>query len=117
MQKTIFIILLLFSGICLKAQTNLDSLYGVWQDQDQSDSTRVVAYKGYIWKGFLYSQPDTAFILGENLLAFGIEKNYLTAQAEGYNIQGISWHLRGGYPKALDYYTKSLKIKEQIGTN
>ena len=109
--------MLAFSGICLKAQTNLDSLYAVWQDQNQPDSTRVVAYKGYIWNGFLYSQPDTAFMLAEELLAFGLDKNYLVAQAEGNNIQGISWYVRGDYPKALDYQTRSLKIKEKIGRN
>jgi adenylate cyclase len=115
MRKIILIILLTSSGICLKAQTNLDSLYAVWQDQNQSDSIRVAAYKDYIWNGFLYSQPDTAFILAEELLAYGLDKNYLQAQALGYNIQGVSWYMRGDYPKALDYFTQSLKIKEQIG--
>jgi len=115
MQKIILIILLTFSGICLKAQANLDSLYTVWQDQNQPDSTRVLAYKEYIWKGFLFSQPDSAFILAEELLAYGLDKNYLKAQALGYHTQGVSCHVRGDYPKALDYYTQSLRIQEQIG--
>jgi class 3 adenylate cyclase/Tfp pilus assembly protein PilF len=114
MQKLIFIILLLFSGICLNAQTNLDSLYAVWQDQNQTDSTKVAAYKAYIWNGFLYSQPDTAFILAEELLEYGLDKNYLKAQGLGYKIQGVSWYVRGDYPKALNYYNQSLKIDEQI---
>ncbi|MFC2107329.1 adenylate/guanylate cyclase domain-containing protein [Bacteroidota bacterium] len=115
MQKSIFIILLTFSGIFLKAQTNLDSLYAVWQNQNQSDSLRVAAYKAYIWKAYLFSQPDTAYILAEELIAFGLEKNYLRAQVLGYKTQGVSWYLKGNYPKALDYYTQSLKLEEQIG--
>jgi class 3 adenylate cyclase/Tfp pilus assembly protein PilF len=82
---------------------------------NQPDSTRVVAYKEYIWDRFLFSQPDTAFILAEELLAYGLDKNYLKAQALGYHTQGVSYHVRGDYPKALDYYTQSLRIQEQIG--
>lgn len=39
----------------------------------------------------------------------------LKAQALGYNTQGVTWYVRGDYPKALDYYTQSIKIKEDIG--
>ena len=104
MPKIILVILLTFSGIFLSAQTRLDSLYAVWKDQEQPDSTRVVAYKNYIWNGFLFSQPDTAFIMGEELIAYGLDKNYLKAQSMGYNIQGASWHVRGDYPQAQTGY-------------
>jgi hypothetical protein len=40
-------------------------------------------------------------MLAEELLAFGLDKNYLVAQAEGNNIQGISWYVRGDYPKGV----------------
>ena len=115
MNKITLIVLLTFSGLGLKAQTNLDSLFSVWQDQYQPDSIRVVAYRHYIWNGFLFSQPDSAFILAEKLLAYGLNENYLKARVFGHDIQGISWYLRGDYPKALNCYTQSLKIKETIG--
>ncbi len=122
MKKNILISLFLFLCFFIQAQTNpsdqqagLDSLYEVWQDQNQPDSTRVMAYKEYIWKGFLYSQPDTAFIMAEELLGYGIDKDFLKAQALGYLTQGVTWHVRGNYAKALEYYTASLNIQEQIG--
>jgi len=98
-----------------KAQTNLDSLYGIWQDETGSDSIRVGAFKTYIWDGFLFSEPDSAFSLAEDLMAFGQKHHYPKAEAQGLNIQGVSWYVRGDYPKALDYYDRCLAIQEQIG--
>jgi tetratricopeptide (TPR) repeat protein len=114
MLKSTLIILLGTSGLYLQAQTTLDSLYLVWQDHSQDDSTRVLAFKDYIWKEFLFSNPDTAFVLAEELLAFGAEHNSPIARASAYNIQGVSWHIRGGFPWALEFFTKSLQTFEQI---
>jgi class 3 adenylate cyclase/Tfp pilus assembly protein PilF len=115
MHKNIIITLCVLSGFCLKAQVNLDSLYTVWQDQTQSDSIRAKAYSDYIWDGFLFSQPDTAFILAEELVSFGLDNNYLRAQYAGYSIQGVSWVNRSDYPKTLYYYIRALNIAKQMG--
>ena len=97
------------------AQTKLDSLYSVWQDKTKPDSTRALAYKNYIFKEFLYSNPDTASILADELIAFGKITNCPSAQADGLNIKGGSNSIRGNNPKAMDYYMQSLKIAEQLG--
>jgi hypothetical protein len=68
------IALLAFCLVCfsLPAQAQkLDSLWHVWQDQEQPDSSRVQAYYDYIWNGFLYSHPDSAFMLAEALHDYG----------------------------------------------
>lgn len=115
MRRIIVIMIVTCSGLWVQAQTNLDSLLTVWQDRNQSDSTRAVAFRHYIWNGFLFSQPDSASILAKKLVAFGREKNYLKARILGYDIQGIAWYLRGDYPQALRYYAQSLNFKEQLG--
>jgi adenylate cyclase len=115
MRKLLLILLISFPALSIKGQAKLDSLYSVWQDATQTDSVRAVAYKDYIWKGFLFSNPDSAFVLAEDLVVFGQEKQYLKAQALGYNTQGVSCWLKSNYPKALDYYQRSLKIYEEIG--
>lgn len=115
MRKKIILILCVLSGFCLNAQVNLDSLYAVWQDQTQSDSTRAKAYSDYIWDGFLFSQPDTAFILAEELVFYGLNNNYPKAQAGAYILQGVSWLNRDDFPQTLKYYTRALQIYEQIG--
>ncbi|MFT6814938.1 MAG: adenylate cyclase [Sphingobacteriales bacterium] len=115
MRKLLLILFISFPTLFIKAQTNLDSLYSVWQDETQTDSVRAAAYRGYIINGFLYSNPDTAFILAEDLVVFGQEKKSLKSQASGYHIQGVSCYFTSNYPKALDYYQRSLKIFKEIG--
>ncbi|TXG35176.1 adenylate/guanylate cyclase domain-containing protein [Seonamhaeicola maritimus] len=115
MYKNIILALCVLCGFYLKAQVNLDSLYAVWQDQSQSDLIRSKAYSDYIWEGFLFTQPDSAFILAEELVLFGFDNNSPKAQAGGYTLQGVSWANRSDYSQTLDYYKRALEIYEQIG--
>ena len=73
MKKTIILLTVIFSlpFVAAAQQVNLDSLYTLWQDQTQTDSLRAAAYKDYIWNGFLFSNSDSAFVLAEELFAFG----------------------------------------------
>ena len=59
-MKKRFTIILLVIGVGLSAQTKVDSLFAVWQDQAQPKASRVDAYKDYIWDGFMFSNPDSA---------------------------------------------------------
>ena len=115
MKKTLLILIWTFPVLCLKAGSVPDSLLAVWQDERNPDSVRAFSYKSYIWNNYLYSRPDSAFILAEELLAFGLERDYQKARALGYNIQGASWYLRGDYPRAFSCYSSSLEICEQSG--
>lgn len=115
MHISIILTLCIFSGFSLNGQVNLDSLYTVWQDQTLSDSVRTKAYSDYIWDGFLFSQPDSAFILAEELVSFGLDNHYSRAQFAGYTLQGVSWVNRSDYQKTLDYYIRALDIAKQMG--
>ncbi len=122
MNKIIILVVVSFLIGGLKAQTNLperqaglDSLYTIWQDETQPDSNRVMAYKTYIWNGFLFSDPDSAMALSEGLLSFSKTHNYPKAGALGSHLQGNSNYIKGNYPRALEYYEQSLKIHEEIG--
>jgi adenylate cyclase len=115
-MKTLFpVIFLCFFGFFLKAQTNLDSLYSVWQDESRSDSDRTGAYKSYIWDGFLFSNPDTAILLIQPLLRYGEEQQYEKAIAMAYNLMGISNFVKADIAKSLDFYQLGLKVSEEIG--
>ena len=111
--------LFLFLLLCIStsgfSQTNLDSLYAVWQDQTQPDSTRADAYKDYLWKGFIYSNPDSAILLAQDLLTYGEQHKYPKASAIAYNIMGVSSRIKSDYSEALDYYQRNLKIRHEIG--
>ena len=111
------IMIVLACNLGLTAQTNLDSIYTVWQDQAQTDSVRVEAFKKYIWDGFMFSKPDTAFILAEVLNDFATRQNYSRANAQRLYIQGVSLHLRGIYNEALVYYQNSSTIFKEVKDN
>lgn len=86
-----------------QGQTNLDSLFTIWQDGAQADSSRTNAYTKFIWDGFLFSNPDTAFVLAQSMLRFGEEQPYKKAKATAYLLMGNSNYLISDYPKALGY--------------
>ncbi|MCT4623133.1 MAG: tetratricopeptide repeat protein, partial [Schleiferiaceae bacterium] len=95
-------------------QTNLDSLWNVWQDKTEIDSVRASAFNNYIKTEFLFSQPDSAYALAELLAEFGRLKNYPKAVANAYNFQGISFYLKGDYKTALNFYKQALEIRREI---
>jgi tetratricopeptide (TPR) repeat protein len=102
-----------FGGI--KAQVNLDSLFEVWSDKTQADSNRLKAMHKISWDGYLFSQPDSAFYYAQVMydLALKVDnKNYLST---ALNTQGATFTMIGNYEKALEYYEKSLKIREEKG--
>lgn len=111
--------ILFFSALCVStlsfAQTNLDSLYAVWQDKSQSDSMRVSAFQVYIWNGSLFSQPETAIVQSQELLAFGKNNNYPKATALGHNLLGLAYREKSEYTKALAHFQKSTEISRSIG--
>jgi len=47
------------------AQVNLDSLWTVWNDPGQPDTSRLEAMLNISWYGYLYSQPDSAFYFAQ----------------------------------------------------
>ena len=52
-----------FSGV--RAQVNLDSLFGVWNDETKADTSRLKAIDKIAWNGYLFSQPDSAFYFAQ----------------------------------------------------
>ena len=113
-MRTQLAIIFLVCSFSISAQSKLDSLYAIWEDQSQADSIRVGAYKEYIWDGFMFSNPDSAFEEARALFTYAIERDYVRAKAQGLYIQGVSLHLRGVYNEALTYYQKGLNIYEEI---
>ena len=50
--------------------TELDSLWSVWQNETQADTTRLNALNTYSWYGYVFSQPDSAFYYADVLHKF-----------------------------------------------
>ena len=44
-----------------------------------------------------------------------VSVNNKKQMSDALNTQGVSFAIRGTYSKAIDYYTKSLKMREELG--
>ncbi|PCH91756.1 MAG: hypothetical protein COB85_08780 [Bacteroidetes bacterium] len=125
-----YFIALLFSLSAITAQAQssriVDSLKSVIIEAEH-DTSVCNAY--LIWGEQVYmNNPDSALILfqkshdlAEKNLTVGhqptLQKKYLWSLAEAQNNIGYIYNSQGNMPKALEYYLKSLKIKEEIGNS
>jgi tetratricopeptide (TPR) repeat protein/serine phosphatase RsbU (regulator of sigma subunit) len=119
MQKNLKYLLLFLSVVGFfnkfQAKKNLDSLFGVWQDVTQPDSNRLSALHKFIWKGYLFSQPDSAFFYAQMEYDFAEENGNERGMVAALNTQGISFAIKGDYELAVEYFTKLLKVTEKLG--
>jgi tetratricopeptide (TPR) repeat protein len=108
----IFFLLLSFSS---KAQeVNLDSLWSVWNDKTQPDTSRLKAMNDIAWDGYLFSQPDSAFYFAQMQYDFALSVNNKRFMAHSISTQGVSFAIRGNYEKSLEYFLKTLEIRKAI---
>jgi adenylate cyclase len=114
MYRTLLLTGLLLSCLPVFAQKGLDSLWGVWESEAAADTSRAQALYDIIWDGFLYSQPDSAFTLAGILYDFSNRKELPKEAAKALKLKGIFYHNKNEYPKALDFYQKSLEVFESV---
>jgi serine phosphatase RsbU (regulator of sigma subunit) len=65
--------------------------------------------------GYLYSKPDSAFYFAQLQYDLAESVNKKKQMSTALNTQGASFYFKGDLAKAIDYYTKSLKIREELG--
>ena len=117
-MKKLFLVFILFHSslkIASAQQVNLDSLWGVWNDNTKPDTSRMKAMNKIAWFGYLFSQPDSAFYLAQLACELAERSGQKKHMAYALNTQGLSLQYRSNYPEALDYYNRSLKLHEEIG--
>ncbi|MBK9592209.1 MAG: hypothetical protein IPO32_12155 [Crocinitomicaceae bacterium] len=109
----------LFLAMCFFISTNSlvaqDSLYQIWKDDANHDTVRFKAMKSFIWTNYLFSKPDTAFILANEQLVYADYRNNLKWQADAYNTMGVTWYYRSEFDSALVYYDKALVCIQRSG--
>jgi adenylate cyclase len=115
-----WIIVILIAGFCnpTSAQpiqkTSIDSLYMIWQDESKSDTIRLNAINKFIWRNIIYSQPDSAFHLAQQMIHLSRDEQNLRWEGRALFIQGITAYLKGNYPQALEYLKACLIIYEEV---
>ncbi len=108
----LFFLLLSLAGFSQKAY--LDSLWNVWKDTKQQDTTRLNAIYNFAWDGYLFNKPDSAYYYSKFMLEFAIQKAQKKYEAKANNLQGTYFYNTGDYSKAMDSHTRSLSIMKEI---
>jgi tetratricopeptide (TPR) repeat protein len=110
---TQFIWLLILAPLTFNAagQSPMDSLLSVWNDESQADTARLDAYSEYIRKGYIFRNPDTAFIMAQDLHDFAVEKNQAKYRAAALHLQALSFHVTSRYEQAIEYYNRVLEVR------
>lgn len=114
MIRTLFCIALTLTSFSIVSQTQMDSLWAVWKDQTKHDSIRYNALDGYLTQGFLFNQPDSAYVLAQQIIDYGLKSDNVIHQIKGLNTQGISKGMRGDFEMALNHFFKVLELSETI---
>ncbi|HEY0031480.1 MAG TPA: tetratricopeptide repeat protein [Bacteroidia bacterium] len=114
MKRIIYLLFFLcsFEGM---SQVNIDSLWKVWNNTANPDTVRLEAMGIISFDGYIYSNSDSAFYCAQLQYNFAKKCGNKKYQAQALNTQGTSFYMRGDHGTAIDFYTKSLKIREEIG--
>ena len=113
MRYLICILLIVFSAHSY-GQSDLQELHDIWTDEEQSDSIRLIALDDYIWDGFLYPDPDSAFNLA--LVQYVMAKRSKNDEQIGNALSnlGQSQLFSGNYDQAEQYAKKNLKFTKEV---
>jgi class 3 adenylate cyclase/Tfp pilus assembly protein PilF len=112
MKKNIVLLFLLLPCIHTAAQVKCDSLWNIWNDETAADTGRASALYKMIHECYLYS--DSAIYFCRILYDFATQRDLKKHMADALNTQGISYYIHSDYAKALEYYQKSMSIREEI---
>lgn len=108
-------VILIFTCFSTKASLNTDSLWAVWNDTSQADTSRLKAMHNIAWDGYLFSQPDSAYFYADILHQFAKQIDNENFIGKAINIKGSSFYIQSNYAKALYYFNKGLTLQIKNG--
>lgn len=107
MKKAYLLFCLSLAAQLLTAQVNTDSLWSVWNDTHQPDTTRLGAIQQMAWQ-IMFNDPDSGRVLANIELDFAEKLRDKRWQGKSLNLIGTTYNLEGDYAAALSYYQKAL---------
>lgn len=116
MFRTFFALSFVLSALStvLTAQTNTDSLWGVWNNTTFQDTIRLNALH-HLASHYIHYDPDSARWIAQKQFAFAREKTLVKWQARALNSLGLSYRYQSNYAKAMQYYQQSIFLLEKAG--
>lgn len=92
-----------------------DSLWNIWESELYPDSDRVQALINYTENGYLYSKPDSAYLLATIALQFSEDRNLAVKKANAMTLQGSSLAVSKKYDEAIATFKKALILRSKTG--
>ncbi|NND76626.1 MAG: tetratricopeptide repeat protein [Flavobacteriales bacterium] len=114
MRKTLFTLTLLLATLAPLAQSNLDSLYSIWQDKSRPDTSRLLAIQELAFTEYLFSNLDSAFYFAELQYDFAKSKDLKRQMAMALTTQGICYWFKGDNSNGLERLNQSLTLFEEL---
>ena len=114
-MKKILPLILFIAISSLNAQADTDSLWTLWNNESLDDTVRIDAMNDLAWGGYLFSKPDSAFILAQKAHDLAKKTGYKKKMAAALNTQGASYWVRGIHSKALEYFNMSFEVYDEEG--
>ncbi len=112
LRITILLFLTTFLGFSQKSEQ--DSLWNVWKDVKQSDTSRLNAIYDFAWNGYLFNKPDSAYYYSTFMMDFAIAKKQKKYEAKANNLQGTYFYNIGDYAKSMESHKRSLFLMKEI---
>ena len=97
----------------LCAQINTDSLWGIWKNTNNADTTRLKSIQS-LAATLYYSNIDSCYKLAKMELDFAQKKHQPKWESKAYNIFGNILYLKGDFNGAFDNYHKALSLLEKL---
>lgn len=120
---SLLIAYLCFPFILMSQQSQKDSLFDVYNNRTKELNERNFALRELMFNYYLFTQPDSAYLLTEPALQNAEKDHDLYWMIRFSSIMGISLAIRGENEKALEMFLKSLDWSYEhdnsadIGTN
>lgn len=115
MKRVLFILAVYFSGWAgLSAQSNLDSLRGVWEDTARPDSIRLKTLQALAW-GMMKINLDSSLQLANLQLDFAQKTGNKMGEAKALYGLGSIYYFKSEFANSIFYYEKSMDIRMELG--
>lgn len=91
----------------------VDSLRSVLGRENLPDSSRFKALNA-LARSYMYSEPDSTLVLGRKFLALAQAAGDRYQEGQALNTMGIALWVQSDFDGALEYFSASLAIREEI---
>jgi len=114
-MRILIIFLFVFFELSTSAQLKKDSLYVVFNNNNNSDSIRLDALNKLAFNVFIGKNPDSTIFYSYILLDSALAWDQKKFQADAKNNLGVANNLKGNQNVALSFFNESLNLCKQIG--